>query len=179
MNLISKKKYLGLIYGLFSSAVILMITGAILANMFTRGSDSETILIFFSILSGILIIISMVFYFVTLYKVWQAIQAIKPRSSPGKAVGFLFIPFFNWYWVFIAYWGWLKDYNSYLTKNDVQLPRVPEGVGMALAICKLPVFFIIPVLNLLVPLAAFILDIIFLNLTIDGANRMIKIQSQS
>jgi len=39
------------------------------------------------------------------YKAWEAIQNGHARTSPGKAVGFLFIPCFSLYWMFPAYWA--------------------------------------------------------------------------
>ncbi len=49
---------------------------------------------------------------VVLYKAWASIQDL-PRvtTSPGKAVGFLFIPFFNIVWMFFAFYKWAVDYN--------------------------------------------------------------------
>src|SRR5215472_4189380 len=41
---------------------------------------------------------------VLIYQMWQSIQDGHARTTPGKAVGFLFIPFFNLYWMFQAVW---------------------------------------------------------------------------
>ena len=32
--------------------------------------------------------------------------------SPGKAVGFLFIPFFNYYWIFVVFRGFAVEFNK-------------------------------------------------------------------
>ncbi len=44
----------------------------------------------------------------TLVRVWRVLQMVKPDigenlPTPGWAVGGLFIPFFNFYWMFVAY----------------------------------------------------------------------------
>lgn len=75
---------------------------------------------------------------VLLYRFWQLIQDGKARTTPGKAVGFMFIPFFNFYWVFVAFWGLAKDMNAYVRDHGVSAERVNEGV--ALAACILSIF---------------------------------------
>lgn len=43
---------------------------------------------------------------IRLFKAWKVLQNISTRirmPSPGQAIGFLFIPFFNFYWAFIAF----------------------------------------------------------------------------
>jgi len=83
-----------------------------------------------------LTILSAVVAFILIYKMWAAIQGMGARTSAGKALGFMFIPFFNLYWAFQVYWGWTKDYNRIPERDDVELPSMPEGIG--LAVCVLP-----------------------------------------
>ena len=43
---------------------------------------------------------------IRLFKAWKVLQNISARirvPSPGQAIGFLFIPFFNFYWGFVAF----------------------------------------------------------------------------
>ncbi len=86
--------------------------------------------------SSLLSILSGIVTFILVYKMWAAIQGRGARTSAGKALGFMFIPFFNFYWAFEVYWGWTKDYNRIPESDDVQLPLMPEGIG--LAVCVLP-----------------------------------------
>jgi hypothetical protein len=76
---------------------------------------------------------------VLLYKAWKAIQDGQVRTTPGRAVGFLFIPFYNFYWIFQAYWGLAKDYNSYISRHDISAARLPHG--LFLAFCIIPFVF--------------------------------------
>ncbi len=39
------------------------------------------------------------------YRMWAQIQSGHPRTTPACAVGFLFIPLFNLYWIFVAYFA--------------------------------------------------------------------------
>ncbi len=62
-------------------------------------------------IGAILLIISSVFYYINTYRVWREINSLKPWlspedakkvPSPGTAIALLFIPLFNFYWIFIA-----------------------------------------------------------------------------
>lgn len=89
--------------------------------------------------------------FVLLYRFWGSIQDNQPRTTPGKAVGFCFIPFFNLYWCYVAYVGLAKDMNTYLTERNIPAPPVSEGLALAyfiLMLCSM-----VPYLGLLCSLA--------------------------
>lgn len=58
-----------------------------------------------------------VLQYILIYKFWQIVQDGFARTSPGKAVGFLFIPFFNFYWLFVAYFGLSRDFKSYIERH--------------------------------------------------------------
>jgi hypothetical protein len=114
------------------------------------------------------LIFGAVMTFVLIYKMWVAIQGPTARTTPGKAVGFLFIPFFNLYWIFQAYWGWAQDYNKFITTYGVPAKRAPEG--LALTICILALLGWIPIVGLIVALVNLILFIVFFSAAIDGVN---------
>lgn len=72
------------------------------------------------------------------------------RTTPGKAVGFLFIPFYNIYWLFQAIYGFAIDHNSYAERHSLSVRRLPSG--HFLAFCFLIFGFVlmfVPVLGLL------------------------------
>jgi len=68
------------------------------------------------------------------YKMWAAIQDGHARTTPGKAIGFLFIPVFNIYWVFQAVWGFSKDCNKYIKRHGIPTERLFEGLFLAYVI---------------------------------------------
>lgn len=37
------------------------------------------------------------------YKIWCSVDPDKAATTPGKAIGFIFIPFYNFYWAFITW----------------------------------------------------------------------------
>ena len=93
------------------------------------------------------ILIAVIFHLMFVYKFWQSIQDGHPRTTPGKAIGFLFIPFFNIYWLFQIYPGFATDYNRYIQEKGI--PAKPLGQGLLTAM----VIFIlvsIPVVNWIV-----------------------------
>lgn len=102
-----------------------------------------TILIATEVAFGtVLLIYAAVVSLVMWYKAWKAIQDGNARTTPGKAVGFLFIPFFNFYWVFQAIWGFAKDYNSYITRHKISTSKLTEGLFLAYCILILVTVFL-------------------------------------
>lgn len=61
--------------------------------------------------------------FILLYKFWQVNQDGRASTTPGKAVGFMFIPFFNIYWIFRAFPGLSLDQNRYIADHFGDRPE--------------------------------------------------------
>ena len=112
----------------------------------------------------------MFFWFHLYYRAWKSIQDDHARTTPGKAVGFLFIPFFNLYWMFPAIWGFSKDYNAFIQRHSVEAPRLPEGLFFAYVISILG--WLIPGVNVLFALATLILNIPIINKICDAVNAL-------
>ena len=87
-----------------------------------------------------------------LYRAWKLIQPGGARVTAGKAVGFLFIPFFSLYWMFVAIGGLPAEWNRVMGShpNLNQAPRLNSGLAMA---CCIGMFFGIGGL-LMIPLLA-------------------------
>jgi hypothetical protein len=58
-----------------------------------------------------------VLQYVVLYKLWQLVQDGFARTTPAKAVGFSFIPFFNLYWIFVLYFELSRNLKSYIERH--------------------------------------------------------------
>jgi prepilin-type processing-associated H-X9-DG protein len=108
---------------------------------------------------------------VLLYKMWAAIEGPAARTTPGKAVGFLFIPFFNFYWFFQAYWGWAKDYNKMVKERQINAPIVPEGLALTISIFM--VLGGIPYLGIIFGLVNLILVSVFFAKGCDAINALV------
>jgi divalent metal cation (Fe/Co/Zn/Cd) transporter len=140
MKKLSKKLYLGLIIGAYSAGMVCIIVGVIMITVvavvkgekFTFADVGLLVPgIVFLLLGMALAFMAAIVGYVILYKAWQAIQDGQPRTTPGKAVGYLFIPFFNLYWMFVAYWGWAKDCNAYISSKGLSLAPIPEKLYLA------------------------------------------------
>jgi hypothetical protein len=91
-----------------------------------------------------------------------------------KAVGFLFIPFYNFYWIFKAWYGFAQDYNRYIERNALNTAKLPEG--LFLAFCILFIGSMVPFLNYLAGLPFLVIFIITANKTIDAVNSLLALQ---
>jgi len=67
---------------------------------------------------------------VFLYKMWSAINDGITKPTPGAAVGYLFIPFFSIYWIFIAWPGYATAYNAYIQRHGIR--AAPLSMGLIL-----------------------------------------------
>jgi len=121
------------------------------------------------VLSIPLVIYLFVVFCMFVHKSWSSIQDGHARTDPCKALGFLFIPFFNFYWIFQAYWGFAKDYNAYTARHAINnAPELPEG--LFLAYCILIVLSIIPFVNFVTGIAAFIIFAVIISKVCDAVN---------
>jgi len=123
---------------------------------------------------GLSAIASAVLFYIILYRSWQQIQDGYARTTPGKAVGFLFIPFFNFYWIFEAFTGFVKDSNAYIQRHA--LPVKLQDVGLATATCVLTLLCLVPYLNFLTGIALFVLQIILIKNFKDTTIDLIRTQ---
>lgn len=171
MQPISKGFYLGsIVLGLVGGLLLFGIGFALIASEEEEAGTALMGLGYIPLLYGAVIACILV------YKIWAAIQGPTARTTPGKAIGFMFIPFFNLYWQFQAFWGWTKDYNALVAQRGIAGPRAPEG--LALAMCILTLCGIIPFVGMLLSLVNVILMFIFYNAAIDGANAVITTNAQ-
>lgn len=121
----------------------LFIVGIMRLNTGSQGSGT--------ILTGvgfILLLTASVIVFIRLFQLWRLVIGLSPFlglipsvRTPGRAVGYLFIPMFNLYWVFVALGKLPRDLNAMAHASDTPT-RVPTGLGLAAAI--LSVISVIP-----------------------------------
>lgn len=113
----------------------------------------------------------MILPFVVLYKMWASIRTgNQVRTTPGKAIGFLFIPFFNFYWLFQVWAGFPTDYNKFVEHHRLNLPLLGSGIYTAYPV--LIVLSVIPFLNILTSIAAVFVLLVIIAKTSDAVNRL-------
>jgi hypothetical protein len=119
-------------------------------------------------LAGVLLLIAgLIGAAVWLYKAWESVPESMRYTSrgrwitPGKAVGHLFVPFYNLYWMFVVAQGLCEALDRTLLAQGAP-PRAPRGLATAACTAQ-----IIPYCNLLV---APILWAVYM-FQVDGARR--------
>lgn len=137
--------FLSIALGVIGSLVLLYMEFIWYPN--SRGGDTnwETYQMFQQIATvlyiagGISFILNMVFQLIVLYRHWSVIKDVSdPSATPGTAVGFVFIPIFNLYWVFIAFYKLSVDQERFIKQFGVSIPKKPQpGLALAAVICRL------------------------------------------
>jgi len=79
-----------------------------------------------------------------LYYAWKLIPEDIARTKPYKAVGYLWIPFFSFYWEFTAVLGLAEDMNKTLEQRGLKT-RVQESTCMIF--CLLSIWLLCPGVN--------------------------------
>lgn len=69
-----------------------------------------------------------------LHRGWSAVQDGITDVTSGKAVGLCFIPFFNFYWNFVAHVGLMKQFNRIWDARGRPDQKVNEGFALTTAI---------------------------------------------
>jgi len=125
----------------------------------------------------IALIFSTVFWGMLHYQLWKLIPKNIARITPGKAVGFLFIPFFNLYWVFVSCLGLSKDMNVVLRQRGIQY-QVSEGLAKTACILCVVGFFgnLDPtgIIGTLLSIPVFIITILFYKSVKNGAIALLE-----
>jgi hypothetical protein len=83
------------------------------------------------------LIVTTVFWCILLHRQWSLLQGHGARITPGKAVGFGFIPFYCFYWWFVALAGLATDTNRHLT--DLGIGHKRMSFGLAVTDCVISV----------------------------------------
>jgi hypothetical protein len=80
--------------------------------------------------------------------------------TPGKAVGLLFVPFWNLYWIFVAIRGLAVKANRYKLLAGIQ--GKPMSEGLAQAYCVLTLCGLIPFVGILLALPNLVVYYLFI-----------------
>lgn len=86
--------------------------------------NNNTAVVALTCFIDIIIFAYAILQFVLLYQFWQINQDGFSSTTPGRAVGFMFLPFFNLYWIFRAYCGLANDQNRYITRHFDNQPGI-------------------------------------------------------
>lgn len=105
------------------------LSGLILNNLTWYLFYSEVL----SVLSLVFSITSCVFLLLFIYRKWKFIKD-NSDISPGQAVGFLFIPVFNFYWIFIVFRKYAIIFNKVFYRNSITRNEISLGLATTIPI---------------------------------------------
>jgi hypothetical protein len=160
-KLVSRSMYLTYLVLLYLGLLLLIIGIPLLAD----GNEDESLP---WIVMGVLLnIAGSILMLIMVYRFWDFVIRAMGAShltpsieTPGKAIGYLFIPFYNFYWIFMTYGKLPKDLNALAASRNVE-ERLPEDTGTIIA--ALVVVGVIPYVGYVTSfISAFIMVPIFI-----------------
>ncbi|MBN2431627.1 MAG: type II secretion system protein GspG [Acidobacteria bacterium] len=171
----SKAFFMASILGLIFLILVMLALGIWAAvDPQAGGSDpAEVMPPIFALIFILALIYEIIVTCLLVYKMWAAIQDGHARTTPGKAVGLLFVPFFGLYWVFVAFAGFARDYNALLDRHQLALPRLSTGLFTSFSV--LSVISGIPYLGCLTLLPLLVVWPIMAAKTCDAVNALPEI----
>jgi len=135
-------------YWLFAVGGVVL--AAVMASPDVGASDGAAVASMLPLLGLVFLVVALVAAMVWLHKAWGSVPEQMRYTdagrwiTPGQAVGYNFIPFYNLYWVFVANLGLCEAINRTLVAQGKQ-PRAPKGLAIAACVSQL-----VPYCNLLV-----------------------------
>ncbi len=124
-------------------ALVLLAIGLMGSGMIKpaeQGAEAQILMVRVLLAIGCACMITgVVVNYVYLARLWSYLRHGRPQTTPGKAVGLLFVPGFNLYWRFVAVYGLAQDWNR-ITRHFTELqhaPKINAGLGLAYCICAI------------------------------------------
>ncbi len=158
--------------------LVFIVAGVLTALGFALAILAGNINIFFFFVVPIILFANVV-AFVLHYKLWKAIQDPYSIVTPGKAVGYLFIPFYNIYWLFRSIYGFAVEHNDYIQRREIETKRLPSPIYLlqcVLVICMAALSAMdsdwAKVLYFLVFLVAYFNFLIMTHLSVNAVNAL-------
>ncbi len=142
--MMSKKLYIGIYaasFGFFLS-VLLIVSVMFIYGLMNHDNYwvdmSITSALRFGIAAYIqFMLVHAVLNFLLLARMWSAIQDGQTEITVGKAIGYLFIPLFNVYWIFKAWGSFPIEYDRYVDRYALVVPPFSGGVFLTYPIVLL------------------------------------------
>lgn len=130
------------------------------------------------LLSIPIIIVYVIYLMMFIYKKWKHLLSLEEGYiddvTPGKAVGFMFIPFYNFYWIFVVFVRFSKRLNAVYHNKKGIYDRIPVGLSVALSITVVSSIILqyIPVLGDLLSLSIVVLLLVYLSSVINAFDEL-------
>lgn len=167
--------WLFLVIGLVVTLVVgIAGTGVFLSSILptqSNAADAGTLVLSVVIFMLFILLVFLIFsavsaisFYRLVYNLWKIVPPEIAETTPGMAVGLLFIPFFNLYWIFVAYGGLARAYNR------MSGGRIPDLESFVRTGNVFEVLTWIPYLGGICSLVSFILQLLFMKRFVDTAS---------
>ena len=162
--------YVGTPLGSFALSAIFSVTVIVMITADLGVVEDQLLPVVLSLLfATALLVLGAIVVMVLIHKMWASIQDGHARTTPGRAVGFLFIPFFSLYWIFPAFWGFAKDYNAFTLRHGLKdAPTLSPGLFLAYSLLLLA--GVVPLVGVLSVPVAFVVGIVMISRICDAVN---------
>lgn len=80
---------------------------------------------------GQFVFVHAIFNYLVLERMWRAIQDGQTTITVKQAIGFLFIPLFNIYWIFRTWASFPTEFNRYVERYDLPVPPLARNFFVA------------------------------------------------
>jgi len=118
--------------------------------------------------ASVLSLYGIVVFCIWLHKSWSAIQDSSTRTTPGKAVGLLFVPLYNLYWAFRALPGFATEFNQFIKRHNLALSPLSSGIFTAYVVLCL--ISIVPFLGVAAVPATYVVGLLMIRHTCLAVN---------
>jgi len=90
------------------------------------------------------------------------------RTSPGRAVGLLFVPLFGSLWAFRVFPGFATDFNRFVDRHGLEVAKLPGGVFTAFVV--LSILSILPVVGTVALSLCLVVGLVMVSRICDAVN---------
>lgn len=110
-------------------------------GMMAKGSmpDQPMIPMVLAGIGAVFVIATLLMIYVYLYRAWKCLQPAGASVGPAAAVGLLFIPIFNIYWIFKALGGLPRQWNTITASYDNTKHAPKLSIGAFICLIFIPI----------------------------------------
>lgn len=119
---------------LFWGGAFLAFAGGVMVGIAQSSGSSMTFGLLPLVFGVLLVGIASVYFFMVLFRSWTLLEGSTAKMTPERAVGFLFIPFFNIYWIFRAIKDLADAMNEFIETNNLPVKKISVKLSLAASV---------------------------------------------
>lgn len=107
-------------------------------------------------------LVCVISYLEIIYFSWRILEFEKVKFSPAKAIGFLFIPFYNIWWAYYSTMSLVEELQSFASRRNIKsIPEINSKFTLSVAVLSMLVF--IPFVSVFVLIPFLIVSYIYIS----------------